>query len=73
MKKVNAKDFYVPMDKLRLMRLKKRLSMRDLSEKAKVAISSICSYENGQSKPQRAKLKALANALGCTVEEITED
>lgn len=72
MKEVKAKDFYVPMDKLRLMRLKKRLTMRDLSKKANVAVSSICSYENGQSKPQQAKLKAIANALGCSVEEIVE-
>lgn len=70
---MDKKDFYVPMDKLRLMRYKKRLTMRELSKKAKVAVSSICSYENGQSKPQQKKLEALAKALGCIVEEITED
>lgn len=70
---MDKKDFYVPMDKLRIMRYKKRLTMRELAKKAGIAVSSICSYENGTSKPQKAKLEALAKALDCTIEEIKED
>lgn len=70
---MDKKDFYVPMDKLRLMRYKKRLTMRELSKKAGIAVSSICSYENGKSKPQKAKLESIAKALDCSVEDIKEN
>ncbi len=70
---MNKKDFNVPMENLRIMRYKKHLTMRELSKKAGVAVSSICSYENGKSKPQKAKVEALAKALGCTIEDIMED
>lgn len=61
---------YSKMINLRVMRIKQGLTLIELAKKAKVNYNTISQYENGIHKPQQDKLKQIANALECDVEDI---
>lgn len=53
-------------------RLRKRWTIRDLSDKTSLAISTLSDYENGISKPGPKAISKLAKAFKLTVEELQQ-
>lgn len=64
---------YQPMIKLRIERIKRGLTQKNLSEKAGVNSKLISEYEKGFHKPSLITLKKLAEALNCEVAELIEE
>lgn len=58
--------------KLRQVRTEKGLTQAELSKKSGVSRSKISQYESGQMFPQVPTLLKLANALGCTMNDLVE-
>ena len=70
----------VPIDgqKLRLLRLRKGWSLRDVEDASKalghtVQFGNLRSYENGTIRPYPRTLFALAQALGVEVDELLKE
>lgn len=61
---------YPEMLKLKLMRIKRGLTLEKLSSLSGLNKNTISQWENGQHRPRSDKLKPIADALGCDVEEI---
>lgn len=57
-------------DRLRELRLKARLSQEDLAEKSGLTGNLIWRYENRRTTPGIDKVYAIAEALGCTVDDL---
>lgn len=57
-------------DRLREFRLKARLSQEDLAEKSGLTANLIWRYENRCNTPGIDKAYAIAEALGCTVDDL---
>jgi len=57
-------------DRLRKARIDKNWSLKDLSSESNVAYEQISRYESGKSKPNRAVLLRLANALNVSTEYL---
>ncbi len=61
------------MNALKAARTKAGLTLRELSVKSGVGKDTLSRLENNQSSPQAQTLKKLAEALGVTVSELSED
>ena len=61
------------MNKLRLRRLKKLMTQRELAEKSGITQTTISLTECEHSRPENITLAKLANALGCDIEDLRED
>lgn len=59
--------------KLRELRTKNKLTLKELSERSGISISFISDIENGRRNPSIEKLKSLANALGVSADEFLKD
>lgn len=57
--------------RLKKIRLKRNLSLRELGKRAHISHSFIADIESGRSKPSIDTLKSLANALNVTISELT--
>lgn len=57
-------------DKLKEIRLKRKLSQEKLAELLKTKQSIISCWENGKYEPRIETLKVIAHALNCTVSEL---
>jgi transcriptional regulator with XRE-family HTH domain len=57
-------------DKLREIRLKRKLSQEKLAEMLGTKQSYISSWEHGKYEPRIETLKEIAHALNCTVSEL---
>lgn len=55
---------------LKERRIDKRLTQRELSEKAAISRQYLNKIENGKAVPRTPVAIELAKALGCTVEDI---
>lgn len=55
---------------LRAERARRKLSQKDLAEKAGISRASIANYELGTSEPGINALKAIADAFGMTTDEL---
>ncbi len=61
-------------DKLALLRKQKGLSISEVAEKIGVSENAVAYYEKNVRKPRsKSTVDALAQLLGCTVEELTDD
>jgi transcriptional regulator with XRE-family HTH domain len=61
-------------DKLALLRKQKGLSISEVAEKIGVSENAVAYYEKNVRKPRsKITVDALAQLLGCTVEELTDD
>ena len=59
--------------KLRELRTKNNLTLKDLSAKSGISVSFISDIENGRRNPSIETLKTLANALGVSADEFLKD
>lgn len=55
---------------LKNKRLSKKLTQQELAEKLGVARTSISMWEMGEAMPRAGKLAALAEVLGCTIDDL---
>lgn len=58
------------MNALKKMRLKRRLSQKDIAKKMGVTPATVCRWENGEFLPRADKLIALAKVLKCSVSAL---
>ena len=58
---------------LRVMRIKRKMSLRDLADVIGATPNQISSWERGTSTPRLKTALQLAEYFGCTVEELMED
>lgn len=61
---------YKPMLNLKLMRIKRGLTLESLAQKAGINYNTILQYEKGYHQPRIDNLKKIAKALECDLEEI---
>ena len=64
------KQKYKPMLNLKLMRVRKGLTLQSLAKKAGLNYNTINQYEKGYHQPKIENLKKVAEALECDVKEI---
>lgn len=57
-------------EKIKHLRVKKGLSLRDLSQKTGIAFSTLSLIENGKTSPRPKTAKAIADALEVDFDEI---
>lgn len=55
---------------LRVIRKLRKMTQRELSERAKVNRINISQYEIGVKNPNLTTVQKLASALGCTIEQL---
>lgn len=60
------------MQKLKEKRIKKGLTQEQLGQMVGVSYRTIYQYESGRREPSLNILRALANALKCTIDEIVD-
>ncbi len=58
------------MEKIKELRLNKGWSQEELAKKSGVGRISIIRYENNERIPQVDVASRIANALGCTIDEL---
>ena len=57
--------------RLRDLRERRQMTQQELGKAAHVARENICRYETGQRKPSADSLIKIADALGCSLDELT--
>lgn len=57
-------------EKLKDLRKKRNLTIKELAEKSGVTAVSICNYENGHHKPNLVNIQKLSKALKCKYEDL---
>lgn len=60
-------------ERIRLIRLQRKLSQKELSEKSGVNLKSLSRYELGTSIPPADVLKAIADALAVSADALLSD
>lgn len=60
------------MKKLKEKRIQKGLTQEELGQAIGVSYRTIYQYETGRREPNLRMLRALANALNCTIDEIVD-
>lgn len=55
---------------LKKRRLAAGLSQKDLAERLGIVQSAISAWESGEKMPRASQLPALANVLGCTIDDL---
>ncbi|HAU99981.1 MAG TPA: hypothetical protein DCW47_02150, partial [Lachnospiraceae bacterium] len=61
-------------DKLEILRKQKGLSVSEVAQSIGVSENAVAYYEKNVRKPRsKSTVEALAQLLGCTVEELTDD
>lgn len=58
------------MNKIREYRKQRKWTQGELAERLGVERSAVAKWESGKSQPQAARLVALAEIFGCSVDEI---
>ncbi|MBO6237008.1 MAG: helix-turn-helix transcriptional regulator [Schwartzia sp.] len=58
------------MNKIREYRKQRKWTQEELANRLGVERSAVAKWESGKSQPQAARLVALAEVFGCTVDEI---
>jgi len=58
------------MNKIKEYRKQQHWTQEELAKKLDVERSAVAKWESGKSQPQAARLIALAEIFGCTVDEI---
>ena len=59
--------------KLKEKRLQKNLTQEDIAKALSVSQQAVAKWEAGEMKPQADKLPALAEVLGCTIDELFKE
>ena len=58
---------------MKVMRAERKFTQKDLADASGVGIDSIVRYEMGNVVPRLDNAFAIANALGCTIDNLLED
>ena len=58
------------MNKIREYRKQRKWTQEELAKRLGVERSAVAKWESGKSQPQAARLVALAEVFGCSVDEI---
>lgn len=58
--------------RIRVLRAEREMTLRQLAEKTDLNVATLSHIENGKVKPHGKTLKAIADALGVTAEEIAD-
>lgn len=58
--------------RIKVLRIDKGMSQTDLANKAEVDLSSIAKYETAQTMPSLAAAYKIAQALGCSINALTD-
>jgi len=61
---------YKPMINLKLMRIKKGFTLKELAAKANLNYNTINSWELGEHSPSKEKLDVIAKVLECSVTDL---
>lgn len=61
------------MNRFKGYREKANLTQQQLAEKMEITQKSITKWETGKGYPRADKLPTLANALGCTIDELFDE
>lgn len=61
---------YEPLLNVKIMRVKKNMTLRDLSIKSGIQEGLLSGYEKGIHAPSLAQMRRIANALECPLSEI---
>lgn len=64
------KKKYEPMMRLKLRRVEKGLTQKDLADMVGIGQGFISDYETGRYFPRKMTLDKLAEALGCEVKDL---
>lgn len=64
------KKKYEPMMRLKLKRVEKGLTQKELADMAGIGQGFISDYETGRYFPRKTTLDKLAEALGCEVKDL---
>ena len=59
-------------EKIKELRLAKKLTLKEVAEQAGLSIVSVNLYETGKVNPELTNLHKLAKGLGCKFEELYE-
>lgn len=62
-------------DKVNILQFRKKagLTQKQLAEMVEVDQAAVSNWELGKSEPQRKTVPKIANALGCTVDELLSE
>lgn len=58
--------------RIRVLRAEREMTLRQLAQKTDLNVATLSHIENGKVKPHGKTLKAIADALGVTAEEIAD-
>ena len=58
------------MNRIQEYRKQRKWTQKELADRLGVERSAVAKWESGKSQPQAARLVALAEIFGCTVDEI---
>src|SRR4051812_72371 len=58
--------------RLRAVRRATGLSLREVARLSKISYESVRGYENGRRSPSREKIRAVLEALGCSIADSNE-
>lgn len=69
---LNSKHHFEPHpnNKLRIQRLKNRMTVQDLAYRLRISASLICQYESDKRKISEERKKQIAKILNCSVDDI---
>ena len=61
---------YEPMLRLKIKRIERGVTQKELADMVGVAKNTICAYEIGFRSPKKSTLEKIAQSLGCKTEEL---
>ena len=61
------------MEQIKLLRQRKGMTQKELAEKLRVSQQNVSRWETGEVIPRLNKLKLIAEALECTIDELCRD
>ena len=61
---------YEPMLRLKIKRIEKGLTQKELADMVGIAKNTICAYEIGFRHPKKSTLGKIAHSLGCKMEDL---
>lgn len=61
---------YEPMLRLKIKRIEKGLTQKELADMVGLAKNTLCAYEIGFRHPKKSTLEKIARSLGCRIEDL---
>lgn len=61
---------YKPMLRLKIKRIEKGLTQKDIADMVGIAKNTLSAYEIGFRHPKKSTLEKIARSIGCEIEEL---